>query len=164
MAVHAAAVVEERKIDMDVVILVICIVLAALSIQLIWIPIVIHFRRKNALLDKELTASMAAESIIRPMERGIYRGSTVPGVSNVSNNGQIGLTARRLVFRTATSKLIEIPVHAITGAHESKVFNGAVRGGSTHLVVSTQAGDYGFILPNPSEWIATIDGLVERSH
>ncbi|MGW4247879.1 hypothetical protein [Nocardia sp. NPDC004722] len=147
---------------MDVVVLVVCIVLGALAIQLIWIPIVIHFRRKNARLDQELAAAMAAESIIRPMERGVYRGSTVPGAPNVSNNGRIGLTARRLVFRTATSKLIEIPVSAITGAHEAKVFKGAIRGGSTHLVISTHTGDYGFLLPNPAEWIATLDNLAHH--
>ncbi|MEU0544726.1 hypothetical protein ABZ319_33110 [Nocardia sp. NPDC005978] len=149
---------------MNVALLVIGIVLAVLVVQLLWIvPVVLHFRRENERLDRELAASMAAETIIRPMERGSYRGSTVPGAPKVKNTGRIGLTARRLVFRTATSRLVEIPVSTMTGVRESKGFNGAVHGGTTHLVVTTSDGEYGFIVADPAEWTALLDGVVQRS-
>lgn len=150
---------------MSVALVVIGIVLVVILVQLLWIvPVVVHFRGKNARLDQELATSMAAETVILPMERGSYRGSTVPDAPKVKNSGRIGLTGRRLVFRTATSKLIEIPVAAITGVRESKAFNGAVHGGTTHMVVSTADGEYGFILSDTARWISGLDGLVRRSH
>ncbi|MFE6861035.1 hypothetical protein [Nocardia sp. NPDC057668] len=51
----------------------------------------------------------------------------------------------------------------MTGVRESKGFNGAVHGGTTHLVVTTSDGEYGFIVADPAEWTAVLDGVVQRS-
>lgn len=122
----------------------------------IWIPIVLWMRRRQREALARLESELSAETVIRPPEKGVYRGATAAGYSRVSNNGVIALSSTRLVFVTVTGKSIEIPRQAITGVRESRTFNAAARGGRIHLVVQLANGEAGFYVSDNAAWIAAI--------
>ncbi|HEY9303629.1 MAG TPA: hypothetical protein VIO95_04990 [Mycobacterium sp.] len=133
------------------------LVLGIAAVQgLIWIPIIMWMRRKRRASVAALALAMESETVVRPPEKGVYRGSTAPGYPIVNNNGTIALTKRRLVFTTVTGKTIEIPTAEITGVREAKVFKTAVRGGRTHLVIQTRSGEIGFYVPNVADWMGAV--------
>jgi hypothetical protein len=134
------------------------IVIGVLAVLVaIWIPIVVWLRRRARAVDDQLAIDLEGETIVCPPEKGSYRGATAPGYPAVKNTGLIALTRRRLVFRTLTGKLIEVPVDAITGVREATVFKGSVVGGQTHLIVQTAAGEIGFyVFSGNAGWIAAL--------
>jgi hypothetical protein len=133
------------------------LVLGIAALQaLIWIPIIMWLRRKRRAASAALTAAIESETVVRPPEKGIYRGATAPGYPLVNNNGVIALTTRRLLFATVTGKLIDVPRSEITGVREAKVFKTAVRGGRTHLIIQTRAGEIGFYVPDVAEWVNAV--------
>ena len=136
------------------------LVLGIAAVQaLIWIPIIVWWRRRARAAKARLAVAIESETQIRPPEKGLYRGATAPGYPGVNNNGTIALTARRLVFITLTGKLIDIPVTEIVGVREDKVFKASVRGGRTHLIVELRSGELGFYVASNPEWIAAIRSL-----
>jgi len=136
---------------------VVLLVLGIAAVQgLVWIPIIVWLRRKRRAAGAALATAIESETVVRPPEKGVYRGATAPGYSVVNNNGLIALTTRRLVFTTVTGKMIEILSSEITGVREAKVFRAAVRGGRTHLIIQTRSGEIGFYVPNVADWINTI--------
>ncbi|AGB25407.1 hypothetical protein Mycsm_05206 [Mycobacterium sp. JS623] len=136
---------------------VVLLVVGILAVQaLIWIPIIVWFRRRSRRVAAELATELQSETVVRPPEKGNYRGATAPGYPMVKNNGLIALTKRRLVFRTLTGKAIDIPVAAITGVREAAVFNGSVVGGRKHLIVATAAGEIGFYVSDNAGWTAAL--------
>jgi hypothetical protein len=136
---------------------IVLLVVGILAVQaLIWIPIIVWFRRRSRRVAAGLAAELAGEAVVRPPEKGNYRGATAPGYPVVKNNGLIALTQRRLVFRTLTGKAIDIPVNAITGVREAAVFKGSVVGGRKHLIIETAAGEIGFYVPDNAGWTAAL--------
>jgi hypothetical protein len=130
-------------------------VLAVLA--LVWIPIIVWLRRRGRAVAGLLAAEIEGETIVRAPEKGSYRGATAPGYPVVKNTGLIALTKRRLVFRTLTGKVIEVPVDAITGVREATVFKGSVVGGHKHLIVQTAAGEIGFyVFSGTAGWMAAL--------
>lgn len=127
---------------------------------LIWIPIVVWLRRRSRQATEQLMTQIQGETVLRPPEKGSYRGATAAGYPVVKNTGLIALTQRRLVFRTLTGKTIDVPVASITGVRESTVFKGSVVGGQTHLVVETTAGEIGFyVFSGIAPWVAALTTL-----
>ena len=142
---------------MSTAVFVVLLVVGILVLQaLIWIPIIVWFRRRSQRVAAELALELEGEQVVRPPEKGNYRGATAPGYPVVKNNGLIALTHRRLVFRTLTGKAIDIPVDAITGVREAAVFKGSVVGGRTHLIVETAAGEIGFYVSDNAGWLAAL--------
>jgi hypothetical protein len=136
---------------------IVLLVVGILAVQaLIWIPIIVWFRRRSRRVAAELATELQGETVVRPPEKGNYRGATAAGYPVVNNSGLIALTQRRLVFRTLTGKAIDIPVGAITGVRESAVFKGSVVGGLTHLIVETAAGEIGFYVGDNAAWTAAL--------
>ena len=75
---------------------VVLLVLGIAAVQaLIWIPIIVWWRRRARDAKARLAAAIVAEATIRPPEKGVYRGATAPGYPAVNNNGTIALTDRR---------------------------------------------------------------------
>ena len=150
---------------MDRTVFVILLVVGILAVLVvIWIPIVIWLRRRSGATAEQLTTELEGETVLRPPERGSYRGATAAGYPVVKNTGLIALTQRRLVFRTLTGKTIDVPVASITGVRESTVFKGSVVGGQTHLVVETAAGEIGFyVFAGIAPWIAALTTLPKAS-
>jgi hypothetical protein len=144
----------------SVVEFVVLLVLGIAGVQaLIWIPIIVWWRRRARDARARLAAEIESEATIRPPEKGIYRGATVPGYPVVNNNGTIALTDRRLIFITFSGKVVEIPRAEIIGVREAKVFKTSVRGGRSHLVVQTPAGEIAFYVSSNADWIAAITSL-----
>ncbi|MBP1817068.1 hypothetical protein J3E61_000631 [Mycobacterium sp. OAE908] len=142
---------------MSTAVFVVLLVVGILAVQvLIWIPIIVWFRRRSRRVAAELAVELESEQVVRPPEKGNYRGATAPGYPMVKNNGLIALTRRRLAFRTLTGKAIDIPVDAITGVRQASVFNGSVVGGRTHLIVQTAAGEIGFYVSDNAGWTAAL--------
>jgi hypothetical protein len=136
---------------------IVLLVLGILGVQaVIWIPIIVWFRRRSRRVAAELAAELAGETVVRPPEKGNYRGATAPGYPVVTNSGLIALTKRRLVFRTLTGKAIDIPLNAITGVREASVFKGSVVGGRKHLIVAAAAGEIGFYVSDNAGWLAAL--------
>ena len=141
------------------VVLLVVVILALLV--LIWIPILVWLRRRSSAVAVQLAAEIAAERVVRPAEKGSYRGATAPGYPTVKNTGLIALTDRRLAFRTLTGKAIDVPVESITGVREATVFKGSVVGGQKHLVVETNSGEIGFyVFSGIADWVAALTTLV----
>jgi hypothetical protein len=141
----------------SVVEFVLLLVLGIAAVQaLIWIPIIVWWRRRASAAKARLAAAIEAEATIRPPEKGVYRGATAPGYPAVNNNGTIALTDRRLIFITVTGKIIDIPRAEITGAREAKVFKSSVRGGRSHLIVQIPAGEIAFYVSSNADWINAI--------
>ncbi|TDO12210.1 hypothetical protein EV580_3936 [Mycobacterium sp. BK086] len=141
------------NIAINVILLVVGI---AVVLALIALPIVLIYRGKYRAAAAQLDSELAAETIIRPLEKGNYRGSTAPGFPSVKNSGRIALTRRRVVFVTFTGTTISVPLDTITGMRLSKVFKGSVVGGWTHLVLRTAAGEIGFYVPDTSAWLQAL--------
>lgn len=142
---------------MSTAVFVVLLVVGILAVQaLVWIPVIVWFRRRSRRVAAELATELQSETVVRPPEKGTYRGATAPGYPIVKNNGLIALTQRRLVFRTLTGKAIDIPVEAITGVREAAVFNGSVVGGRKHLIVQTAAGEIGFYVSDSAGWTAVL--------
>ncbi|OBK38364.1 hypothetical protein A5658_26435 [Mycobacterium sp. 1245111.1] len=138
------------------------LILGIAAVQaLIWIPIIVWWRRRARAAKARLLVAIDSETPIRPPEKGIYRGATAPGYPGLNNNGTIALTARRLVFITLTGKLIDIPVADIVGVREAKVFKSSVRGGRSHLIVRLPAGEVAFYVASNADWIAAITALIK---
>jgi len=139
------------------------LVLAIAGVQvLIWVPIIVWWRRRARAAAAQLAAAIESETVICLPEKGIYRGSTAPGFPAVNNNGAIALTDRRLIFVTVTGKLIDIPRADIIGVREAKVFKTSVRGGRSHLIVQISSGEIAFYVPSNSDWIDAIKTLTSR--
>jgi hypothetical protein len=144
----------------NIVGIVVLLVLGIAAVQaLIWIPIIVRWRRKARAASAKLTAAIESETAVRLPEKGVYRGATAPGYPVVSNNGTVALTERRLIFVTVTGKLIEIPVAEIIGAREAKVFKSSVRGGRSHLIVQLRSGEVAFYVLSNADWINAITSL-----
>ena len=144
----------------SVVEFVLLLVLGIAAVQaLIWIPIIVWWRRRARAAKARLAAAIEAETTIRPPEKGIYRGATAPGYPAVNNNGTIALTDRRLIFITVTGKIIDIPRAEITGVREAKVFKSSVRGSRSHLIVQIPAGEIAFYVASNADWINAITSL-----
>lgn len=139
---------------------VVSLVLGIAAVQaLIWIPIIVWWRRRARDAKARLAAAIAAEATIRPPEKAVYRGSTAPGYPSVSSNGTIALTDRRLIFITLTGKIIDVPRVEITGVREAKVFKSSVRGGRSHLIVQIPTGEIAFYVSSNADWINAITSL-----
>lgn len=133
------------------------LVLGIAAVQaLIWIPIIVWWRRRARAARARLAAAIGSETTIRPAEKGIYRGATAPGYPAVNNNGTIALTDRRLIFVTITGKVIDVSRTEITGVCEAKVFKTSVRGGRSHLIVQVPTGEIAFYVASNADWINAI--------
>ena len=133
------------------------LVLGIAAVQaLVWIPIILRWRRKARAAAVQLATAIESETVVRPPEKGIYRGATAPGYPVVNNNGTIALTDRRLIFVTITGRIIDIPRAEIIGAHEAKVFKTSVRGGRSHLVIEIPSGEIAFYVSSNVDWINAI--------
>jgi hypothetical protein len=144
----------------SVVEFVLLLVLGIAAVQaLIWIPIIVWWRRRAGAARARLAAAIEGEATIRTPEKGIYRGATAPGYPAVNNNGTIALTDRRLIFITFTGKTVDIPRAEITGVREAKVFKSSVRGGRSHLIVQIPAGEIAFYVSSNADWINAITSL-----
>jgi hypothetical protein len=136
---------------------VVLLVLGISAVQaLIWIPIIVWWRRRARAAKARLAAAIEGEATIRPPEKGVYRGATASGYPAVHNNGTIALTDRRLIFITTTGKVIDIPRAQITGMREAKVFKSSVQGGRSHLIVQTPTGEIAFYVSSNGDWIDAI--------
>jgi hypothetical protein len=136
------------------------LVLGIAALQaLVWIPIILRWRRKARAASAQLATTIESETVVRPPEKGIYRGATAPGYPAVNNNGTIALTDQRLIFLTVTGKIIDIPRTEITGVREAKVFKAAARGGRSHLIVQIPAGEIAFYVSSNVDWINAITTL-----
>ncbi|OBJ54492.1 hypothetical protein [Mycobacterium sp. 1423905.2] len=136
---------------------VLLLVLGLTALQaLIWIPIVLRFRRRYRAALVRLAADIESEVVLRPTEKATYRGATAPGYPTVNNNGVIALTQRRVAFLTVTGKPIDIPLTAITGVREAKAFRRSAVGGRSHLLVQLSAGEVGFFVVDNAAWIGAI--------
>ncbi|EHB47755.1 hypothetical protein MycrhDRAFT_5881 [Mycolicibacterium rhodesiae JS60] len=142
---------------MNIAITIVLIVVGvAIVLALIVLPIVLIYRNKYRAAAQQLDTELAAETIIRPLEKGNYRGATAPGFPTVKNSGRIALTRRRVVFVTFTGTTISVPLDTITGLRRSTVFKGSVVGGWTHLVLRTAGGEVGFYVPDTSAWLQAL--------
>jgi hypothetical protein len=137
------------------------LLLAIAGIQaLVWIPIIMRWRRRARAAAAQLAAAIESETVIRPPEKGIYRGATAQGYPAVNNNGTIALTDRRLTFLTVTGKVIDIPRAEITGVREAKVFKTSVRGGRTHLIIQIPSGEIAFYVRSNVDWMNALTARV----
>jgi hypothetical protein len=139
---------------------VVLLVVGIAAVQaLIWIPIIVRWRRKARAASATLAAAIKSETGIRLPEKGVYRGATAPGYPVVNNNGTIALTERRLIFVTVTGRLIDIPVAEIVGVRDAKVFKTSVRGRRSHLIVQLRSGEVAFYVMSNADWANAIGSL-----
>jgi hypothetical protein len=116
-------------------------------------------RGKSRTAHAELAAELDREPALRGPEPAVYRGST-GSYPRVSGNGQLALTANRLLFRKLVGRPVDVPVHSITGVTTARAFNGSVRAGVTHLIVHTATGDLGYYVRDLDPWVAAIEGAM----
>jgi hypothetical protein len=136
---------------------VVVLVAGILAAQLmVWIPIIVWFRRRSRIATARIASQMESETVIRPPEKASYRGATVPGYPIVKNDGVMALTRRRLIFQSLTGKSIEVPISEIVGIREAKVFKRAVTAGRQHLIVQIPSGEIGFYVRDNAAWTASL--------
>jgi type II secretory pathway pseudopilin PulG len=109
------------SVALQVVLLIVGIVAV---LALIAVPIVLGYRRKYRAATQRAAADIEAEGVLRPFEKGVYRGASAPGYPA-----------------------------SISGLRESKVFQGSVAGGWTHLVIRTATGEIGFFVKDLAAWM-----------
>lgn len=143
---------------MSAALFVVTLVVGILAVlALIAVPFIVVFRRRYLSAGERLNGELELETTLMPPAKGVYRGATAAGYPAVKNNGWMALTRRRLVFLTLTGKTIEIPLTAIIGFREARVFNGSVAGGWTHLVIRTHSGEVGFFTADNAAWLTTLE-------
>jgi hypothetical protein len=125
-------------------------------LALILVPIFVLLRRRMRRVTARLAADLAAEPALRGPERAVYRGGT-GSYPKVNGNGRLLLTSRRLIFRIAIGTDVELALAEIEGVREARVWLRSVRGGSTHVVIRTPAGEVGFIVDDTLGWILAIE-------
>ncbi len=141
---------------MATVLFVVLLLLAiAAANALLWIPIVLWFRKKRTaslgLLAADLTES--GEQIVRGPERALYRGGT-GDYSAVGGNCFLRLTDRRVIFLKLTGGRVDVDLAQIVSVSEERVFLGKVRAGRNHVVITTIPGwQVGFIVADPAAWV-----------
>jgi hypothetical protein len=116
--------------------------------------------RKATAARAQLAAELALEPAILGPESGSYRGST-GSYPKVQGNGQIALTAHRLLFRKMVGIGIDVVLADVTGVKVSKTFNRSVVGGRVHLVVQTHKGDVGYFVSDTDTWVRAITAATE---
>lgn len=144
------------SIAVQVVLLVLGIVVV---LALVAVPIVLSYRRRYRAAARRAAAEIEAEDVVRPFEKGVYRGTSAPGYPAVKNNGRIALTRRRLVFVTLTGTVIDVPLADITGLRTAKSFQHSVVGGWTHLVIRTGAGELAFFVKDLATWLRDLTDI-----
>src|SRR4051794_29597127 len=139
---------------------IVLLIAAILGFQaLLWTVIVRPLRRRARRAADGLAAELANEPPLCS-EHGVYRGGTGE-FSGVAGNALIALTRRRLLVRKLVGRDEEVAVSDITGVREAKVFRGAVRGGHTHVVVSTKRGELAFFVSDNAVWLDAIRQLTD---
>lgn len=117
----------------------------------VWIPIGMKLRRLPERVRAELSAS--SETVVRAPERGTYRGSSHPDFPRASGTGVIALTERRLVFRGAFGRPIDVPTARIRGVRQDTWFLTSARAGWVHVIVAVDGhGEVGFHARDPDAW------------
>lgn len=129
---------------------------------LIWIPIMVRFRRRMRDAYSEVGARVAADKVLRPPEMARYRGATAPGYPAKDSNGVIALSKRRLVFRTVSGTEIDIPIAEINDVRESRAFGGSAIGSRTHLILGLPAGEVAFVVTDNPGWLAALTDVRRR--
>jgi hypothetical protein len=129
-------------------------VLALLA--LILVPLFVFLSRRRRRVAARIAADLAAEPAVRGPESAVYRGGT-GHFPRVNGNGKILLTSRRLIFRIAIGTDVELALSDIDGVREARVWQRSVRGGYTHMVVRTPAGEVGFFVNDTAGWIAALE-------
>jgi hypothetical protein len=125
-------------------------------LAVILVPIFVLVRRHMRRVAARIAADLASEPPVRGPESALYRGGT-GSYPKVSGNGKLLLTSRRLIFRIAIGTDVVLALVEIEEVRESRVWLRSVRGGSTHVVVRTPAGEAGFIVDDTAGWIAAIE-------
>ncbi|MFD5177023.1 hypothetical protein ACFWM1_14515 [Nocardia sp. NPDC058379] len=126
-------------------------------LAIVAIPVIVWLRRRGARITEELTRELPGETVVRGPEKALYRGATAPGFPAAKGNGVIALTTTQLHFRPYVGKAFAVPVPEIVSVREARVFQGAVTGGRTHLVVDTRAGEVGFFVEDNAAWLRAIE-------
>jgi hypothetical protein len=123
--------------------------------------LLVWLRRRMRAAAAGLAAILATEPAVRGPESANYHGCT-GGYSQVMGNGQLALTARRLLFQKAVGGLVEVALADVTSTGEAKVFNRKVVGGRVHLVVHTRRGDVGYLVQDTAGWRNAIEQALSR--
>lgn len=130
-------------------------ILAVLVVTMI--PVIVWLRRRSARITADLTHDLRRDTVLRAPERALYRGATAPGFPAAKGNGVLALTATALHFRPYVGTAFVIPVTDMLSAREAKVFQGAVTGGRTHLVIGTRAGEVAFFVADTAAWSRAVE-------
>lgn len=143
-----------------IVLMVVAILVGVAAIQAaIWIPIIRKLHRLPDQLRDELTG--AGERIVRAPERGNYNGATSI-YGRVKGMGVIAMTDRRIAFRKAIGKPVDLPVDQIVGVRDDLWFLGAASRGRRHLIVKLQDGvEVGFYVTDHAGWRAALAPIAE---
>jgi hypothetical protein len=120
------------------------------------LALVTWLRARSRAAHAQLAGELAVDPPVRGPESAVYRGST-GAYPKVAGNGQLALTASRLLFRKLVGRGVDVPLASITAVSTAKKFNGSVRGGYTHLVVHTRTGDLGYYVTDLDGWVAAIE-------
>ena len=124
----------------------------------VWLPILRKLRRLPELLREEL----AGEQLLLGPERADYRGATQT-YGRVKGLGVAALTDRRLAFRKAIGKPVDVPVDQIAGVREDRVFLRSVAGGRRHVIVQLADGtEVGYFFAANEPWLGALRELAER--
>ncbi|MFI5500718.1 hypothetical protein ACIA5E_16795 [Nocardia asteroides] len=130
-------------------------ILAVLVVAMI--PVVVWLRRRGDRIAAELSHDLRHDTVLRAPERALYRGATAPGFPAVKGNGVLALTASAVHFRPYAGTAFVIPAAEVLSVREAKVFQGAVTGGRTHLVVGTRAGEVAFFVADTAAWSRAVE-------
>ena len=130
--------------------------LPVLVLALVATTLIVWLRHRFRRARAQLAALLADDPALRGPESAIYRGST-GGYSQVLGNGQLALTAHRLLFQKGLGSLVEVHLADVTGVRTAKTFNRGVVGGRTHLIVVTHKGEVGYFVTDLDAWVAAIE-------
>jgi hypothetical protein len=142
-----------------IVLMVAGILMGVAAINLaVWLPILRKLKRLPDLLREEL----AGERISIGPERADYRGATAT-YGRVKGLGVAALTDRRLAFRKAIGKPVDVPADQIVGVREDRVFLRSVVGGRRHVIVKLADGtEVGYFFQSPEHWLGALRLIAEE--
>lgn len=81
----------------------------------------------------------------------------------VSSTGRLSLSAAVLSFQSSIGRDVTVPVAEIEAVREQQLPRARLGGATSQMVVSTAAGEIGFVMVDAADWTAAVsDQLAAR--
>jgi len=118
--------------------------------------LLLFIRRRRRRVQAAVAADLSSEAAVRGPESAIYQFGSGQ-FPRAGGNGQLALTATRLICRKYVGTDVVIPLSEITGLREQASLRHQRFGGRRFMIVATDAGEAAYAVRNVAGWIGAVE-------